>query len=234
MNGDRRVGLAGECFFIAPIGEEGSPVRERSDGLMECVVAPAAEALGMRAVRADRIARIGDVTAQVIDHVLRAKASVADLTGANPNVLYELALRHARGLPTVLIAEQGERLPSDVAQLRTVFFDGAGLNSVAACRDRITVLLRAALEDTANTPVPGPSIEVLCARAGVPMWEPRRGFVRAAPGCDYGRLHRGALSRAGLRRQQFAPLRRWPLPSRQPVTEHRHLARAVSQRSSSS
>ena len=195
MSGDRLTGSRGECFFIAPIGEEGSAVRERSDGLMECVVTPAAEALGMRAVRADRIASIGDVTAQVIDRVLRARASVADLTGANPNVLYELAIRHTRGLPTVLIAEQGERLPSDVAQLRTIFFDGASLKSVAACRDRITVLLRAALAYTTDTPMAGPSIEVLCARAGVPAWESRRGVMRAASGCER-RLHRATLTSA--------------------------------------
>lgn len=81
-------------LFIAPIGSEGSEVRERSDGVMEYIVAPAAKDVELRVIRADQIAKPGEITRQVIEHVLGAKAAVVDLTGTNPNVYYEMAIRH--------------------------------------------------------------------------------------------------------------------------------------------
>src|SRR5579862_3121533 len=110
-------GLEEECFFIAPIGEEGTDERNRSDGILEFIIQEAAEELDMVAVRADRIARPGQITLQVLDHVLGARAAVADLTGRNPNVFYELAVRHTARQPVVLIADKDEKLPFDIAQM---------------------------------------------------------------------------------------------------------------------
>jgi hypothetical protein len=76
--------LEQECFFIAPIGKDGSEERNRSDGVLEFIVARAAQELGLRAVRADQLAEPGQITLQVIEHVLGAKAAVADLTSRNP------------------------------------------------------------------------------------------------------------------------------------------------------
>src|SRR5687767_2653966 len=104
------VVYADECFFIAPIGSEGSDERRRSDGVLQFIVAPAVGELGLTALRADRIAKPGQITLQVIDHLLKAKAAVADLTYQNANVYYELAVRHTANLPVVLIAEEGEKL----------------------------------------------------------------------------------------------------------------------------
>jgi hypothetical protein len=147
--------FANECFFIAPIGDEGSEVRDRSDGIMEYIVAPAAHEVGLTTVRADKIAKPGQITRQIIEHVLRARAAVVDLTGANPNVYYEMAIRHAARLPTVLIAQVGEPLPFDIAQERTIFFDATRLRSAAKCRDEITEQLRNALADDyeADSPI---------------------------------------------------------------------------------
>jgi hypothetical protein len=64
-----------ECFFIAPIGSEGSPERYRSDGILEFIVDRAAEELGLTAVRADQLAEPGQITLQVIDHILGARTN---------------------------------------------------------------------------------------------------------------------------------------------------------------
>src|SRR5215472_415378 len=128
-----RTELSEECFFIAPIGQEGSDERKRSDGVLKFIVARAAEQLGLRAVRGDAIGEPGQITLQVIEHVIGAKAAVADLTGRNPNVYYELAVRHAANLPVVLIAEVGEQLEFDIAQMRTIFVDHRDLESADKC-----------------------------------------------------------------------------------------------------
>jgi hypothetical protein len=142
-----------ECFFIAPIGAEGSETRERSDGVMEYIVAPAASDVDLVTIRADQIAKPGQITRQVIEHVVGAKASVVDLTGANPNVYYEMAVRHTAQSPTVLIAQRGEVLPFDISQMRTIFFDPTSLKSASECRDQITQHLQEALNGEVDSPI---------------------------------------------------------------------------------
>lgn len=62
---------------------------------------------------------------------------VADLTGHNPNVFYELAIRHAIRKPVVQIIQKGETIPFDVAQNRTIEVDYRDLDSVADCRKKL-------------------------------------------------------------------------------------------------
>jgi len=157
--------LEDECFFIAPIGEDGSEERHRSDGVLEFIVARAAQELGLQAVRADQLAEPGQITLQVIEHVLGAKAAVADLTGRNPNVYYELAIRHTAKLPTVLICEQDENLPFDIAQMRTVFFSHTDLRSADHCRTEIVRHLREALDGAVDSPVAA-SVDLQRLQAG--------------------------------------------------------------------
>ena len=140
-------GFDQECFFIAPIGADGSEIRDRSDGVLDFIVLPAAEEVGLSPVRADRIAKPGQITRQILDHILEARAVVADLTGANANVYYELGIRHDRQLPVVLIAEDTEdgRLPFDIAGMRTIFFQSNNLRSASKCKDEIVKQLKEAL-----------------------------------------------------------------------------------------
>jgi hypothetical protein len=144
-----------ECFFIAPIGGEGSPERERSDGVRDVIVAPAVAELGMSVVRADQIAQPGQITHQVIEHVLSARGAVADLTGRNANVYYELAVRHAAGRPVVLIAEEEERLrlPFDLSQMRIIFFQHTNLTSAGRAKTEIVEHLSGALDGAVDSPI---------------------------------------------------------------------------------
>jgi hypothetical protein len=144
-----------ECFFIAPIGTDGSDIRKRSDGVRDFIVQPAVAAFGLATLRADDLAKPGQITLQVIEHVLRAKGVVADLTGSNPNVFYELAIRHTAKLPVVLIAEEGEvdRLPFDIAQMRVISFDHRDLASAARAQTQITQHLREALDGAVDSPI---------------------------------------------------------------------------------
>ncbi|MEY9852029.1 hypothetical protein ABH923_001707 [Leifsonia sp. EB41] len=143
---DSPNGFESECFFIAPIGEEGSDVRKRSDGVLNYIVSRAAEEVGLTAIRADKISSPGQINLQVIEHVLSARAVVADLTGLNPNVFYEMAVRHTAKLPIVLIAERGTDLPFDISQMRTIFFSHTDLADADDCRKAIATQLQDALE----------------------------------------------------------------------------------------
>ncbi len=158
--------LESECFFIAPIGEEGSETRRRSDGVLNFIVARAAEELGLIAIRADQIATPGQITLQVIDHILQAKAAVADLTGWNANVVYELAVRHSARLPVALIVAQDDPpLPFDIAQMRAIRFDHRDLTSADQCRQAIVAHLREAFDGAVDSPIAA-SIDLRALGAG--------------------------------------------------------------------
>jgi hypothetical protein len=146
--------LETECFFITPIGKADSPVRKRADGMLRAVVEPAAEAVGLEAVRADKIEKGGHVTLQVLEHCAGARASVADLTGGNLNVYYEVGIRHALRQPVVLVADEAERgnLPFDLLQQRTIFYTD-DMEGAAACRHSVTEHLRSALAGNVDSPV---------------------------------------------------------------------------------
>ncbi|MFC1717309.1 hypothetical protein ACFL6S_26860 [Candidatus Poribacteria bacterium] len=126
------------CFVICPIGDDGSPDRKRSDEVLKFIIAPA---IGQRGygppVRADEISEPGNITRQVIQRVTEADLVIADLTTHNPNVFYELAIRHAIGKPVITIMENGEKIPFDVAQDRVIFFDSTDLTSVEKCKQGI-------------------------------------------------------------------------------------------------
>jgi hypothetical protein len=142
-----------ECFFIAPIGDKDSDIRRRSDGVKDWIVGPAAEANGLHTLRADDVGEPGQITAQAVRHCLKAKAAVADLTGGNPNVYYELSVRHGAQLPVALIAEEDTKLPFDISQSRVIFFDHKDLASAGRARDELKIQIDASLTGTPDNPI---------------------------------------------------------------------------------
>ena len=125
-----------KCFVISPIGETNSDTRVRSDQVLRHIIRPAVEP-SYNAVRADEIAEPGMITSQIMQRVIEDDLVIADLTDLNPNVLYELAVRHAILKPFVQIIAQGQNIPFDVHGTRTVFFDLQNPDSVSDAKEEI-------------------------------------------------------------------------------------------------
>ncbi len=125
------------CFVIAPIGDEESETRKRSDLILKHVIKPATAECGYNAIRADEISEPGIITSQVIQHIVDDPLVIADLSERNPNVFYELALRHALKKPLVQIMKKGETIPFDVAGMRTILIDHHDLDSVEEAKKEI-------------------------------------------------------------------------------------------------
>lgn len=111
------------CFYITPIGEEGSEERKHSDLFLSSIVEPALDEFDLNVIRADKIGQAGMITAQVIEYITKSKLSIVDLSFANPNVFYELALRHACRLPVVQLIRKNDKIPFDIEQFRTIQID---------------------------------------------------------------------------------------------------------------
>lgn len=134
------------AFIIGPIGDRdadsGSASRtayEDAIEVLEYVIDPACKALSIEPYRADHISRSGEINEQIFRHLRDSHIVIADLTGANPNVMYELGLRHTTGKLTVQIGERG-RLPFDISTIRTILFKRTEAGFISATRSLIAAL----------------------------------------------------------------------------------------------
>jgi hypothetical protein len=110
-----------KCFIITPIGDEGSITRDKAEGVIESIT-PVLEELGFGFDIPHRMAKPGSITKQILECILNHDLVIANLTELNPNVMYELAVRHSTAKPVITIAEFGTKLPFDITTERTIFY----------------------------------------------------------------------------------------------------------------
>lgn len=125
------------CFVVCPIGADGSPTRERADQIFEFIIKPIVEELGYETMRSDHDPRPGRIGNQIIRHLVDDALVIADLTDYNPNVFYELAVRHMVKKPFVHLMQKGQPLPFDLHDNRTIVVDHTDLRSVAISKKQL-------------------------------------------------------------------------------------------------
>lgn len=101
------------------------------------MIRPAVTIYGYEPIRADHIAKPGLITFQIIEHLTEDELVIADLTGRNPNVYYELAIRHYSNKPYIQIKETTETLPFDIENMRTIDVDYRFVKSMEKCKQYI-------------------------------------------------------------------------------------------------
>lgn len=111
------------CFVITPIGDEGTNERKHADAMLRHLITPVLDEAGITTVRADKIAKPGHITKQVVEYIAYSRICITDLSFGNPNAHYELGIRHALKLPSIQIIRKGDKIPFDVQQARTIIID---------------------------------------------------------------------------------------------------------------
>jgi tetratricopeptide (TPR) repeat protein len=139
------------------------------DSIYLKIIAPAVVRAGLEPIRADEEKIGGTIHKPMFERLMLCHYAVADITGANPNVFYELGIRHAmRPRSTVIVFGEGTVLPFDIALVRGISYktDGAGEPVDAdATLDQIATQLIAA---RGNPHHDSPIFQLV---EGVPRWD---------------------------------------------------------------
>jgi len=126
----KSVPIEKTCFVISPIGAAGSDTRKRSDQVFKHIISKAVIPLGYKPTRADLIKEPGVITTQIIEQIVDAPLVIADLSDHNPNVFYELAVRHMTQKPLITLITRSQQIPFDVSANRVIQYDLADLDTV--------------------------------------------------------------------------------------------------------
>jgi len=133
------------CFVVSPIGGEDSDVRMAADDFLELLLEPVLSSYRFKVVRADRMATPTAITTDVVRLVQEAELCIIDLTGHNANVFYECGRRHETGRPFIQMVSKNweERLPFDVAGIRTLTYDLSNPRAVLASQTALRAFIDA-------------------------------------------------------------------------------------------
>ena len=141
--------------MISPIGAHGSEVRRRADCALEYIIKPAFEALGYDTPeRIDQVDEAGQITAGIIKRIFSATWVVADLSGLNPNVFYEIGTRHAIQKPIIHLSNDIGAIPFDNVNQNTIFYVHDDPSSHKAAIERIVRQVTAVDSKSEKTSTP--------------------------------------------------------------------------------
>lgn len=143
------------CFVIMPIGS-GEAYEVYLNRYLN-IIKPAVESVtrsgghAYDSVRADFISSTGSINRTVLEHLYNADVVIADLTDLNPNVFYELGVRHSLRNGTILLALKGTKLPFDISDLKVIFYEdkvGGEKDVIPKIRQLLEVLLTNRSQDS--------------------------------------------------------------------------------------
>jgi cold shock CspA family protein len=140
--------LARDCFVVMPYGRNPEEIRWFA-GWYKLVIAEGVNDAGFLPILAAAQERPAAINDEIRSHLALDAMVVVDLGGIsphdepNPNVMYELGIRHAFNLPHVIMAWEGQRLPFDISNQR-VITERRDLIDVPKNRERLTKFIKEA------------------------------------------------------------------------------------------
>lgn len=128
------------CFVMMPFGSW-------FDRYYQEIYVPAIKEAGFEPVRADELFSTGSVMEQIWEQIEKAKLLLADVSGKNPNVFYELGLAHADRKPVIFTASNVDDVPFDLRHLRVITYDVREPEWASKLQKSVTDYLRNATKE---------------------------------------------------------------------------------------
>ena len=112
-----------KCFVIIPFAKEFNDVY----ATIRRAVDSAKDGLA-RTVRLDEVKAAGSITDDLVHELNESSICIADLTGCNPNVMWEVGYAMALRKPVIFISQDVNSLPFDLRIMRTIEYDRFSLD----------------------------------------------------------------------------------------------------------
>src|ERR1039457_2854652 len=122
-------------FVIQPFGKEADAVYQ--------LISSAGARAGLTVFRADSIVAGSPIVQNILDAIRDTPLLIADVTNANPNVMYEVGLAQAQNKPLILVSGSGSSIPFDLRGVRVLIYD---LRSADEFVDRLAKTIEHALK----------------------------------------------------------------------------------------
>jgi len=104
----------------------------------------------MRCLRADEISGSGSILSQVEASIRQAAVVVADLSGGNPNVLYELGYARGAGKEAIILSQSEDSIPSNLRDIRHIPYENS-TDGIEMLKWKVKDDLRAVMRDEVRT-----------------------------------------------------------------------------------
>ena len=109
-----------KCFIMMPISDAEGYDKGHFTRVYEHLIKPAVMDAGFEPVRADDTSKANFIVVDILKQILDCDMAICDLSSRNPNVFYELGIRQAFNLKTVLIKDSKTVMPFDISGIRTL------------------------------------------------------------------------------------------------------------------
>jgi hypothetical protein len=115
------------CFYLGPF-------REPFNNIYANAIRTAVQRLGVSLSRADEIYGSRAIIQDIWEAIFSSEVIIAELTGRNPNVMYEVGLAHALGKQVIILTQTLDDVPFDLKHYRCIVYDPApaGRRAMAA------------------------------------------------------------------------------------------------------
>lgn len=111
------------CFVIMPISDAEGYDSGHFDRVYNYIIKPACEKAGFVANRADKSNKTNYIVIEILRQIINSDMAICDLSSRNSNVFFELGLRQAFNLKTVLIKDTKTPRSFDISGLRCIDYD---------------------------------------------------------------------------------------------------------------
>ena len=112
-----------KCFVIMPFSSTKSCTESQWTDIFENMIKPAVEGSGFDYECFRASLKIGNIIRDILDNLNKSDIVIADMTDQNPNVFYELGVRHALRNATILIAQDMQHVPFDLRHYAAILYE---------------------------------------------------------------------------------------------------------------